>query len=106
MKTVFLCVYRGHNEIDDPSFTQPSMYDVINNRQSVPDMYADQLVEKGVVTQEELTNEVSTLTAHLTEQLKLADSCSPCTTHLGGLWSGLVQPSSEKTTTWDTGIDE
>ena len=93
--------------MDDPYFTQPSMYDVINNRpQSVPDMYADQLVEKGVVTRRKLTNEVSTLTAHFTEQLKLADSCFPCTTHLGGLWSGLVQPSSEKTTTWDTGINE
>ena len=79
------------------------MYRVINSRHSVPDMYADQLVEKGVVTQDELKNEVSMLTAHLSEQLKLADSCAPHASHLEGIWSGFVQPSSEKTTCWDTG---
>ncbi len=34
----------GHNEVDDPSFTQPKMYDVIRNRRSIPDQYAEQLV--------------------------------------------------------------
>ena len=32
--------------MDDPSFTQPLMYDVIENRPSVPDMYASGLVVK------------------------------------------------------------
>ena len=34
----------GHNELDDPSFTQPIMYDVIRNRRSIPDKYALGLV--------------------------------------------------------------
>lgn len=46
-KDIFLdliCFRRwGHNELDDPSFTQPLMYDVINSKQSVPDAYANLL---------------------------------------------------------------
>ena len=34
----------GHNEMDDPSFTQPIMYRVIGARRSIPDNYAHQLV--------------------------------------------------------------
>ena len=34
----------GHNEMDEPSFTQPLMYKVINSRSSVPDMFAQKVV--------------------------------------------------------------
>lgn len=37
------CRY-GHNELDNPSFTQPIMYKVIDNIQPLPDIYASQLV--------------------------------------------------------------
>ena len=30
--------------MDDPTFTQPLMYDVVENRPSVPDMYATELI--------------------------------------------------------------
>lgn len=40
-----LCYRRlGHNEMDEPSFTQPKMYSKINSRLSVPDLYAQSLV--------------------------------------------------------------
>ena len=43
---VDLICYRkwGHNEVDDPSFTNPRMYDAIRNRTTTPDAYAQQLV--------------------------------------------------------------
>ena len=43
---VDLICYRrwGHNELDDPSFTQPLMYNAIHSRRSIPDLYADKLV--------------------------------------------------------------
>ena len=37
----------GHNEMDDPSFTQPLMYQAIGARRSIPDTYAQQLVVGG-----------------------------------------------------------
>lgn len=40
----YMCFRKyGHNELDDPSFTQPIMYNVIRNRKSIPEMYAQQI---------------------------------------------------------------
>ena len=41
----FVCYRKwGHNELDEPSFTQPRMYDVIRSRPNIPDAYAQRLV--------------------------------------------------------------
>ena len=42
---MFSCACRGHNELDNPTLTQPLMYKVIKNRPSVPDLYAKRLQE-------------------------------------------------------------
>ncbi|XP_071653270.1 2-oxoglutarate dehydrogenase complex component E1 isoform X5 [Temnothorax longispinosus] len=44
----------GHNEIDEPMFTQPLMYRKIKNTLSALDKYANSLIENSVVTQEEV----------------------------------------------------
>ncbi|XP_016658311.1 2-oxoglutarate dehydrogenase, mitochondrial isoform X5 [Acyrthosiphon pisum] len=44
----------GHNEIDEPMFTQPIMYKVIKKTPPVLDKYADKLIEEKVVTKEEV----------------------------------------------------
>ncbi|MEY3616350.1 MAG: putative 2-oxoglutarate dehydrogenase component [Actinomycetota bacterium] len=43
----------GHNEGDDPSYTQPLMYKAIAERRSVRKLYLEALVKRGVVTLEE-----------------------------------------------------
>ncbi|WP_257448515.1 2-oxoglutarate dehydrogenase E1 component [Archangium lipolyticum] len=50
-----LVCYRryGHNEGDDPSFTQPAMYDIIRKHPTVRTLYAQQLAEKGRVPADE-----------------------------------------------------
>lgn len=57
-KDIFIDIvgYRryGHNEQDQPNFTQPLMYDRIKNKPNVYDTYSNKLLSKGVVTQEEL----------------------------------------------------
>ncbi|MER3523255.1 MAG: multifunctional oxoglutarate decarboxylase/oxoglutarate dehydrogenase thiamine pyrophosphate-binding subunit/dihydrolipoyllysine-residue succinyltransferase subunit [Ignavibacteria bacterium] len=44
----------GHNEGDEPSYTQPLLYKKIKQHPSVRHLYAERLVREGVVTQEEL----------------------------------------------------
>ncbi len=44
---------RGHNEGDDPSMTQPLMYDVIDKKRSVRKTYTEQLVGRGDITADE-----------------------------------------------------
>jgi 2-oxoglutarate dehydrogenase E1 component len=50
-----LVCYRryGHNEGDDPSFTQPGMYDIIRKHPTVRTLYAQALAEKGRIPAEE-----------------------------------------------------
>ncbi|XP_035906132.1 2-oxoglutarate dehydrogenase, mitochondrial isoform X2 [Anopheles stephensi] len=44
----------GHNEIDEPMFTQPLMYKKIRGTKPALDIYANQLISEGVVTAEEV----------------------------------------------------
>lgn len=43
----------GHNEGDEPAFTQPGMYKEINDHQTVRDLYTNSLVKAGELTEEE-----------------------------------------------------
>jgi 2-oxoglutarate decarboxylase len=47
---------RGHNEADNPSFTQPLMYDLIDARRSVRKLYTEALIGRGDITMEEAEN--------------------------------------------------
>ncbi|TDO52292.1 2-oxoglutarate dehydrogenase E1 component [Kribbella sp. VKM Ac-2527] len=44
---------RGHNEGDDPSFTQPLMYDLIEQKRSVRKLYTEALIGRGDITVDE-----------------------------------------------------
>ncbi|MGO4296561.1 multifunctional oxoglutarate decarboxylase/oxoglutarate dehydrogenase thiamine pyrophosphate-binding subunit/dihydrolipoyllysine-residue succinyltransferase subunit [Glutamicibacter sp. MCAF14] len=47
---------RGHNEGDDPSMTQPIMYNLIEAKRSTRKLYTEALVGRGDITQEEAEN--------------------------------------------------
>lgn len=54
---------RGHNEADEPSGTQPLMYQIISKQRTTRELYADALVKEGVLASEqvqELVNEYRT----------------------------------------------
>jgi 2-oxoglutarate dehydrogenase E1 component len=44
----------GHNESDEPAYTQPEMYATIKSKKRVSELWADRLVAEGVVSQEEV----------------------------------------------------
>ncbi|XP_038873817.1 probable 2-oxoglutarate dehydrogenase E1 component DHKTD1, mitochondrial isoform X2 [Salvelinus namaycush] len=100
-----LLCYRqwGHNELDEPSFTNPAMYKIIRSRKSTPDSYADQLISEGLMTEEE---RVAIRTAHygmLNDKLTNMALYSPPPMNLQGRWGGLEEPQA-RVTHWDTGV--
>ena len=63
----------GHNEADEPAYTQPEMYQVIKKHPPVREIFAKQLIEKGVVTEgesTEMTDEVWTVLSDEHQKLK------------------------------------
>jgi multifunctional 2-oxoglutarate metabolism enzyme len=57
----------GHNEADEPAYTQPSMYQVIKKHPPVRELFARQLIEQGVVSEQESTEMTDQVWALLTE---------------------------------------
>uniref|UniRef100_A0A8B9QST9 2-oxoadipate dehydrogenase complex component E1 n=1 Tax=Anas platyrhynchos TaxID=8839 RepID=A0A8B9QST9_ANAPL len=102
---VDLLCYRqwGHNELDEPFFTNPSMYKIIRSRKSIPDTYAEHLVAAGLMTEVEVSEIKTTYYSKLSDHLANMTLYSPPPTNLQAHWKGLVEPSA-KITTWDTGM--
>jgi 2-oxoglutarate dehydrogenase E1 component len=76
----------GHNEGDEPAFTQPLMAERIGNHPTARALYAHQLVEAGDVSAEEvdrLANEVQKLMRRAHDQLKSSLSAPPQTSGEG-----------------------
>lgn len=100
-----LCFRRwGHNEMDDPTFTNPLMYDMIHARDSVPNDYAKQLQDEGSLDAAERQKIVADHMEFLGEQFKLIESHTPPFSRFQGRWSGISQAPSA-ITYWDTGVD-
>jgi 2-oxoglutarate decarboxylase len=57
----------GHNEGDEPAYTQPRMYEKIRTHPTVREIYARNLVEAGVITQEESDREAAEAYQHLVD---------------------------------------
>ena len=56
-----LVCYRrnGHNEVDNPMFTQPLMYQTIQNHRPILDLYREQIVNEGSISRDEYDAEVT-----------------------------------------------
>lgn len=57
----------GHNEGDEPAFTQPLEYQLIKKMSSISTLYQSQLIQEGVVTQERIANEQEKIKKSLQE---------------------------------------
>ncbi|RZA26008.1 MAG: 2-oxoglutarate dehydrogenase E1 component [Proteobacteria bacterium] len=57
----------GHNETDEPSFTQPLMYKKIKAHPTVLTLYGERLVKEGLVTADEVAKQVKEFRDHLQE---------------------------------------
>jgi len=82
----------GHNETDDPTFTQPTMYQVINRLPTPRDLYAAQLVARGVLTDAEVQQRKTELRELFDDALNYARDFMPRQQvfALGGVWKGFA----------------
>ncbi|MDC3125601.1 2-oxoglutarate dehydrogenase E1 component [Candidatus Pelagibacter sp.] len=104
---VDLICYRrfGHNEGDEPSFTQPLMYKKIRSHPGVYKIYGNKLVNEQSITQELLNQNVKSFKELLDEQYKSAKDYKPKIEWFEGTWSR-YKPEKGKDKRGVTGYDE
>ncbi len=84
-----LVCYRrfGHNEGDEPSFTQPLMYKKIKNHPSTVKVYGNRLVKENTISQENLNIQIKNFKELLEDQFKNAKNYKPKIEWFEGTWS-------------------
>jgi 2-oxoglutarate dehydrogenase E1 component len=88
----------GHNEGDEPSFTQPLMYARIRQHPRVSEIYAGRLNAEGVIDAETAPHMRTEFEALLTEEFDAGKSYKPNEADwFGGRWSGLHKPADPET---------
>ena len=87
----------GHNEGDEPAFTQPKMYEAIAHHPTVRQIYANQLIAEGVLTEALVADIQSKARAKLDEDFDASTSYKPNKADwLEGRWQGkTTAPSVE-----------
>ena len=88
----------GHNEGDEPAFTQPKMYKAIANHPTVRQIYANQLISEGVVTEEQVAGIQAEIRMRLDADFEASTSYKPNKADwLEGKWQGkTTAPSAEE----------
>ena len=90
----------GHNEGDEPSFTQPVMYKKIRAHKTTLQIYTEKLVAEGVLTDGEVARLQANRWHHLETSMQASQSFKPNKADwLDGRWSGLRRRASAPRTT-------
>ena len=98
---------RGHNEGDEPAFTQPVIYRKIKQRQTVYEGYLEHLLSLRGVTAEEAAGIVEERRELLEKELAEArrDDFIRCVDHLGGVWGPYKGGPSDQADHPATGVE-
>ena len=80
----------GHNEADEPSFTQPLMYQAIKSHPTTRKIYEKKLIENGTISQEESKKIIDDFKNFLDDEFNAAKNYNPNKADwLEGTWTGL-----------------
>jgi 2-oxoglutarate dehydrogenase E1 component len=103
---VDLICYRrfGHNEGDEPSFTQPLMYKKIRSHPTPVKVYGKKLIDQKVISDEDLENVIKKFKDLLDDQFKNAKDYKPKIAWFEGTWSA-YKPEKGKDKRGVTGAD-
>ncbi len=86
----------GHNEGDEPMFTQPLMYNAIKKQKSTLQLYSDRLIAEGLIATGEVEEAKAAFQAHLNEEFEVGKDYRPNKADwLDGRWSGLETSEGE-----------
>jgi 2-oxoglutarate dehydrogenase E1 component len=97
----------GHNEGDEPAFTQPIMYKTIRNHPTTRELYARQLVKEAVVTEPEAQQFVTRFMKRLEDDFQASSSYKPNKADwLEGRWSGFLATRGEEDHRSHTSVDK
>lgn len=94
----------GHNELDDPTFTNPLQYLIINERKSVPDKYAEKLINEKIIDYEELEQTKNEYLEYLNKELDKSVKYEPEQPRFEKQWQNIEQ-APNAITYWDTGVE-
>lgn len=95
----------GHNELDEPSFTQPLMYDSIRVRPTIAKLYGEKLIKEQVVTEEEAKAIKDQARQVLDKEFAESQKAQPTVDTMGGKWQKMTAPQ-DMTKPVDTGYAE
>ena len=88
----------GHNEGDEPSFTQPLMYAKIRKHPRVSEVYAERLIEEGVIDKDWAGENADRFVAVLDQEFDAGKTYKANEADwFGGGWSGLHKPADPET---------
>lgn len=97
----------GHNEGDEPAFTQPHMYAKIKTHETVVTKYGRRLVEEGVLSQAEVDAAAANYRQVLDDAFEAANTFKPNKADwLDGKWSGLEKKNADDFVRGDTGVSK
>ena len=86
----------GHNEGDEPMFTQPVMYKKIKGHPSTREIYADRLIKEGLLTADQVANEVSAFEIFLDQAFEDGKTLDVQKADwLDGEWKGFKLPQDD-----------
>lgn len=86
----------GHNEGDEPMFSQPLMYKKIKAQRTTRELYAEDLASRGVISPEQSTTLLNQSLENLEEEFEAAQSYRPNEADwLKGRWRGFEQPGDQ-----------
>ena len=105
-RSIDLICYRrfGHNEGDEPSFTQPLMYEKIRSHPSPVNVYGKKLMDENLITNNDLENLLKKFKDLLDDQFKNAKDYNPKIEWFEGTWSA-YKPEKGKDKRGVTGAD-
>ena len=99
----------GHNEGDEPSFTQPQMYAKIRQHPAVSDIYSARLKAEGLVDDDFVSQTTGDFVNHLEDEFEAAKSYKANKADwFAGRWSGLHKPADAETArqTVESGVSQ